>query len=75
MFQKDRSVEDCKAVVADGQKAIPEFVRRAVADPSDVIAGLGEPDQAGVYPLYHANNLTVINSVLAAYWTLLPHNH
>ena len=75
MLQKDRFVEDCKAAVADGQKAIRGLVRKAVADPSDVIAGLGEPNQAGVYPPYHADNLTVINFTVATYMTLLSHNH
>jgi predicted metal-dependent enzyme (double-stranded beta helix superfamily) len=75
MFQKDRFVEGFKAAVADGQKAIRGLVRQAVTDLSGVLAGLGEPNQAGVYPLYHAYNLTVIHFVLATYMTLLPHNH
>lgn len=75
MFQQDRFVADCKAAVADGQKAIRELVVEAVADPSGVIAALGEPTQAGVFPLYHGNDLTVINFVWAPYMTLLPHNH
>jgi predicted metal-dependent enzyme (double-stranded beta helix superfamily) len=36
---------------------------------------LGEPDAAGVYPLYNGAELTVINFVWAPYMTLLPHNH
>jgi hypothetical protein len=32
MFQKDRFVEDCKAAVADGQKAIRGLVRQAIAE-------------------------------------------
>jgi len=75
MFQQDRFIADCKAAVADGQKAIRELVQEAVADPSGVITELGEPTQAGVFPLYHANDLTVINFVWAPYMTLLPHDH
>ncbi len=46
-----------------------------MADPSAIIAELGEPTGAGVYPLYHAPDLTVLNFVWAPYMTLPPHNH
>jgi len=75
VFQKDRFVEGFKAAVADGQKAVRGLVRQAVADLPGILAGLGKPNQAGVYPLYHADNLTAIHFVLATYMTLLPHNH
>jgi predicted metal-dependent enzyme (double-stranded beta helix superfamily) len=75
VFQKDRFVEACKAAVGDGQQAIRDVVLEAVADPSGVIAELGEPTQAGVYPMYQGDDLTVINFVWAPYMTLLPHNH
>ena len=75
MFRKDRFIEACQAAVGEGQKAIREVVLAAVADPAGVIAALGEPDTAGVYPLYQGDNLTVINFVWAPYMTLLPHNH
>ncbi len=75
MFQKDRFIENCKSAVGDGQKAIRELVLEAVADPSGIVSELGEPTKAGVYPLYQANDLTVINFVWAPYMTLFPHNH
>lgn len=75
MFQRDRFVEDCKMAVRDGQAAIREIVLEAVADPSGIMAELGEPTQAGVYPLHQAEDLTVINFVWAPCMTLLPHNH
>ena len=75
MFRKDRFVEDCKLAVGEGQSAVRELVAEAVADPSAIIAELGEPTGAGVYPLYHAHDLTVINFVWAPYMTLPPHNH
>ncbi len=75
MFQKDRFVEDCKLAVGEGQKAVRELVLEAVADPSGIVSELGEPTKAGVYPLYHADDLTVINFVWAPCMTLLPHNH
>ena len=75
MFQKDRFIEDCKGAVAEGQRAIRELVAAAVADPAGIMAELGAPTQAGVYPLYQAGDLTVINFVWAPYMSLLPHNH
>ncbi len=75
MFHKDRFVEDCKLAVGEGQKALRELVEAAVADPSGIVSELGEPTKAGVYPLYNAPDLTVINFVWAPYMTLLPHNH
>ena len=75
MFQKDRFIEDCKLAVGVGQKAVRELVLEAVADPSGIFSELGEPTKPGVYPLYHADDLTVINFVWAPCMTLLPHNH
>ncbi len=74
-FDKDRFVEDCKAAVGEGQKALRALVTEAVSDPAAVVAGLGEPSKAGVYALYKGPDLTVINFVWAPYMTLLPHNH
>lgn len=75
MFQKDRFIEDCKAAVGEGQKAIRELVAEAVSDPSGVVKELGEPTTAGVYPIHKGKNLTIINFIWAPYMTLLPHNH
>ena len=75
MFEKDRFVEDCRAAVADGQKAVREIVLEAVGDPVGIISELGEPTQAGVFPLYSGGDVTVINFVWAPYMTLRPHNH
>ena len=75
MFQKDRFVEDCRRAVRDGQKAVREVVLEAVGDPSGIIAELGEPTKAGVFPLYQGDDMTAINFVWAPCMTLLPHNH
>jgi len=75
MFQKDRFVEDCRRAVQDGQKAVREIVLEAVGDPAGIIAELGEPTKAGVFPLYQGGDATVINFVWAPCMTLLPHNH
>jgi predicted metal-dependent enzyme (double-stranded beta helix superfamily) len=75
MFQKERFVEDCKSAVDQGQKAIRELVLEAVADPTGIVAELGEPTKAGVFPLYSGDDLTVINFIWAPCRTLMPHNH
>jgi predicted metal-dependent enzyme (double-stranded beta helix superfamily) len=75
MFEKDRFVEDCRRAVRDGQKAVREVVLEAVGNPAGIISELGEPTQAGVFPLYSGADATVINFVWAPCMTLLPHNH
>ena len=75
MFQKDRFVDACKSAVGEGQKAIRELVSEATADPSSIIKELGEPTEAGVFPIYNDDDLTIINFIWAPYMTLLPHNH
>ncbi len=75
MFETERFIEDCKAAVAEGQKAVREVVAEAVSDPAAVFRALGEPTEAGVGLLYRDPNLTVINFTWAPYMTLLPHNH
>jgi predicted metal-dependent enzyme (double-stranded beta helix superfamily) len=78
MFNLDRFVEDCRAALAEdhgGHKAVREVVARTVSDPSGVLAGLGEPQRAGVQKLYHAPDLTILNLVWGPRMMLLPHDH
>jgi predicted metal-dependent enzyme (double-stranded beta helix superfamily) len=77
MFDLDRFIADCReAVAADPtHKAAREVVGRAVADPAGVLAALGEPRYAGVEPLYHAADLTILNVVWGPRMTVMPHNH
>jgi len=77
MFDVDRFIEECKSAVAsgDGQKAIQALVERAVSEPADLIAGLGEPGRAGVNKLYAADDLTILNLVWGPQMVLMPHNH
>ena len=75
MFEKEKFVDDCKAAVGEGQRAIREVVLEAVADRAGIIKEMGEPTEAGVFPLYKADDLTIINFIWAPYMTLLPHNH
>ncbi len=75
MFNKDRFIVDCRAAVADGQTAVREVLAAALTEPARIIAEFGEPEQAGISPIYRAPNLTIINFVWAPCMTLLPHNH
>jgi predicted metal-dependent enzyme (double-stranded beta helix superfamily) len=77
MFDLDRFIADCReAVSADSShKAVREVVARAVSDPAAVIAGLGAPSGAGVAPLYHGEDLTILNVVWGPGMTIMPHNH
>lgn len=75
MFEKDRFIQDCIAAVKEGQAAVREVVKSAVADPSGVIAELGEPQHAGITTLYRAVDLTIINFAWAPCMSLMPHNH
>jgi len=77
MFDVERFVEDCKAAVAedDSHKAVREILARAVSEPEQVLAGVGEPKEAGFQKLLHRDDLTILNVVWAPLMTLLPHNH
>ncbi len=65
MFDVDNFVADCKSAMAqDGaHKAVAELVERAVSDPASVLAGLGEPQRAGVNKIYADDSLTILNLV------------
>ena len=77
MFDLDRFIADCRAAMAerDGHRAVREVVARAVVDPADVLAKLGEPRRAEVQRLHHAPDLTVLNVVFGPGMTVMPHNH
>jgi len=75
MFATDRFIEDCLEAVKEGQAAVREVVQSAVSDPAGVIAELGEPEHAGITPLYRDSSLTIINFAWAPCMSLMPHNH
>jgi predicted metal-dependent enzyme (double-stranded beta helix superfamily) len=77
MFDLDRFVADCHAALAaeKSHKYVREVVRRAVSDPVAVLRALGEPKRAGLYKLYHSQDLTILNVVWAPMMTVMPHNH
>ena len=76
MLDADQLIADCKRANAEGgQKAVLEIVERAVSDPAAVIAGLGEPERAGVTKLFVSDDLTILNLAWGPHMTLMPHNH
>ncbi|KAA3632760.1 MAG: hypothetical protein DWQ08_02925 [Proteobacteria bacterium] len=75
MFDKDRFIQDCMEAVGDGQAAVREVVQAALSNPGSVISKLGEPEHAGIAPLYRDSDLTIINFAWAPCMSLMPHNH
>jgi predicted metal-dependent enzyme (double-stranded beta helix superfamily) len=59
----------------DAQAAIREVLERALADPSAVLSGVGEPQKGGLKALHHSADLTILNIVWAPWMQLLPHDH
>ncbi len=77
MFDLDRFIADCRdAIAADpSHKSAREVLARANADPATILAALGEPQQAGVTPLYKSAELTILNVVWGKQMTIMPHDH
>jgi predicted metal-dependent enzyme (double-stranded beta helix superfamily) len=75
MFDRDRFIDDCRRAASGGQMALRDVVTKVVADPSAVLAELGEPAHAGIVPLYQAPDLTIMNIAWAPCMSLVPHNH
>ena len=74
-FDLERFIDDVKTARAQGQRAVEEVLRRAVSQPSAVLAGLGEPKDAGIHTLHRGSDLTILNVIWAPLMVLLPHNH
>ena len=76
MFDIDRFAADCRAALAErGSEAIREVVRRAVSEPCDIIAALGEQTGAFAGVLVRTPELTIANVVWGGRQWTLPHNH
>lgn len=75
MFNKDHFIQDCVEAVAEGQEAIREIVAEAISDSGRIMSELGEPEHAGMTPLYTAPDLTILNFAWAPCMSLMPHNH
>jgi predicted metal-dependent enzyme (double-stranded beta helix superfamily) len=77
VFELERFVEDCRAALEESlpQKAIRGIVERAISRPSEVVAALGEPGEAGINALHRSAELTILNIIWAPGMTLYPHDH
>jgi len=77
MFDVRRLVEACQGALAesDAPAAVREILERTLSRPDEVMAGLGEPESAGVQKIHAADDLTVINVVWGPHMTIMPHNH
>jgi predicted metal-dependent enzyme (double-stranded beta helix superfamily) len=75
MFNKDRFIQDCVSALTEGHEAICDLVAEAVSDSAGMMAELGEPEHAGLMPIFRSPDLTVINFVWAPCMNLMPHNH
>jgi predicted metal-dependent enzyme (double-stranded beta helix superfamily) len=72
-----RLIEDVKRArrEKDSQKAVEEVLQRTVSDPAAVIAGIGEPSEAGIHTIHRGDDVTILNVVWSPLMVLLPHNH
>src|SRR5262245_58028742 len=76
-FDLQGFVEDVKRASreSDGQRAVEEVLRRAVSELRAVVAGIGEPKEAGIHPVLQSDDITIINVVWPPFMLLLPHEH
>jgi predicted metal-dependent enzyme (double-stranded beta helix superfamily) len=77
MFGTEQLVDDCRRALQDQapDRAVKEIVRRAVASPAQVLAALGTPTRAGLFPLHQSPTLTILNVVWAPGMSIFPHDH
>ena len=76
MFDIERFAADCRAALAErGSDAIREVVCRAVSEPGEIIAALGEQTSAFADILVRTPDLTILNVVWGSRQWTLPHNH
>lgn len=73
----DRFVEDCINANKDSdpQAAVKEVLARAVYNPSEALAAIGEPDRAGLNVLLRSEALTIFCATWTPQMNLMPHNH
>jgi predicted metal-dependent enzyme (double-stranded beta helix superfamily) len=77
MFTTEQLIDDCRAALRDSLpgRAVKDVVRRAVASPAGVLAALGTPTRAGLFPLHQSPTLTILNVVWAPGMSIFPHDH
>jgi predicted metal-dependent enzyme (double-stranded beta helix superfamily) len=82
MFDRDRFVEDCIAVmegasgdVATARRDMKELVGGVVRDHASVTRGMGEPKAGGIEVLHRSATLTVLNLYWPVGAIVMPHDH
>jgi predicted metal-dependent enzyme (double-stranded beta helix superfamily) len=75
LFEKNHFIQNCIDAVGRGEDTVREVVAEAVSDRLRVMSELGEPEHAGITPIYRSHDLTIINFVWAPCMSLMPHNH
>jgi predicted metal-dependent enzyme (double-stranded beta helix superfamily) len=78
MFELEGFVVACRAALAadaGGHRAVRALLTRTVGEPAQVMAGLGEPQRAGLTALHRAADLTILNVVWGPGMTIMPHDH
>ena len=77
MFETDRFIQDCRAVLREqnSHAAMREIVARAVSEPGQVLKSLREPKLSGIQTLYRSDTLTILNVLWGPGMTLYPHDH
>jgi predicted metal-dependent enzyme (double-stranded beta helix superfamily) len=76
-FDRERFASDCTAALNEGdpQAAVREALARAVSDHAAVLAGMGEPKEAGFDVILRSPKLTIFAAKWAPNMSLVPHNH
>jgi predicted metal-dependent enzyme (double-stranded beta helix superfamily) len=77
MLSSEQLLADSQAAYeADkSHRAVHEVVKRAVSDPVALMAGIGNPERAGITLMFRSEGLTILNLVWGPGMTIMPHNH
>ncbi len=77
MLDLDRFIADCQGAVAQdvSHKGVSEILARAMSEPDAMLAALGEPQRAGINPLYTSPSLSIHNVIWGPGMTIMPHDH
>jgi len=77
MFDLDRFVADCLAALGEGspRHAVQDVVARAMDDRAGIVRALGVPTKAGMTPLHHSPQLTILHVVWGPGMVMYAHDH
>jgi predicted metal-dependent enzyme (double-stranded beta helix superfamily) len=77
MFDKDRFIDECRALLkeSNAQAAIRELVAKAVSEPAQIVRAFGEPKFSGVQTIYRDEGLTILNLCWGPQMVFKPHDH